>query len=137
MIIIKNNFIPFGRYTTMNLFGLFFTKRDNLRDDTINHEKIHSVQILELAIVGILITLLLIFIFNISYWYLLLGGSLFYIWYLIEYMFVRFFHKKQNDGYHDISLEEEAYNNEDDLNYLDNRKWFAWFKYLKPKSYKK
>ena len=137
MIIIKNNFIPFGRYTTMNLFGLFFTKRDNLRDDIINHEKIHSVQILELAIVGILITLLLIFIFNISYWYLLLGGSLFYIWYLIEYMFVRFFHKKQNDGYHDISLEEEAYNNEDDLNYLDNRKWFAWFKYLKPKSYKK
>lgn len=137
MIIIKNNFIPFGRYTTMNLFGLFFTKRDNLRDDIINHEKIHSIQILELAIVGILITLLLIFIFNISYWYLLLGGSLFYIWYIIEYLFVRFFHKRQNDGYHDISLEEEAFNNEDDLNYLDNRKWFAWFKYLKPKSYKK
>lgn len=137
MIIIKNKFIPFGRYTTMNLFGLFFTKRDNLRDNTINHEKIHSIQILELAIVGILITLLLIFIFNISYWYLLLGGSLFYIWYIIEYLFVRFFHKKQNDGYHDISLEEEAFNNEDDLNYLDNRKWFAWFKYLKPKSYKK
>lgn len=137
MIIIKNNFIPFGRYTTMNLFGLFFTKRDNLRDDIINHEKIHSIQILELAIVGILITLLLIFIFNISYWYLLFGGSLFYIWYIIEYLFVRLFHKRQNDGYHDISLEEEAFNNEDDLNYLDNRKWFAWFKYLKPKSYKK
>ena len=94
MIIIKNNFIPFGRYTTMNLFGLFFTKRDNLRDDIINHEKIHSIQILELAIVGILITLLLIFIFNISYWYLLLGGSLFYIWYIIEYLFVRFFHNR-------------------------------------------
>lgn len=137
MIIIKNNFIPFGRYTSMNLYGLLFTKRDNLRDDIINHEKIHSTQILELAVVGILITLLLIFIFDISYWYLLLGGSLFYAWYVIEYIFVRFFHKKQNDAYHDISLEEEAYNNEDDLNYLDNRKWFAWFKYLKPKSYKK
>lgn len=137
MIIIKNNFIPFGNYSTINLFGLLFTKRDSLRDDIINHEKIHSTQILELAIVGVLTILLLTFIFNISYWYLLLGGSLFYIWYVIEYIFVRFFHKKQNYAYHDISLEEEAYNNEDDLNYLDNRKWFAWFKYLKPKSYKK
>lgn len=137
MIIIKNNFIPFGNYSTINLFGLLFTKRDSLRDDIINHEKIHSTQILELAIVGVLTILLLTFIFNISYWYLLLGGSLFYIWYVMEYMFVRFFHKKQNNAYHDISLEEEAYNNEDDLNYLDNRKWFAWVKYLKPKSYKK
>lgn len=137
MIIIKNNFIPFGRYTTMNLYGLLFTKRNNLKDDVINHEGIHSVQILELAIVGILFTLLLIFIFKISYWYLLFGGSLFYIWYLIEYIFVRLFHKKQNDGYHDISLEEEAYNNEDNMNYLNNRKLFAWFKYIKPKSFKK
>ena len=96
MIIIKNNFIPFGRYTTMNLYGLLFTKRNNLKDDVINHEGIHSVQILELAIVGILFTLLLIFIFKISYWYLLFGGSLFYIWYLIVFIFVRFFHKKQN-----------------------------------------
>ena len=45
MIIIKNNFIPFGRYTTMNLYGLLFTKRNNLKDDVINiiKDKINSL----------------------------------------------------------------------------------------------
>ena len=38
MIIIKNNFIPFGRYTTMNLYGLLFTKRNNLKDDVIKSD---------------------------------------------------------------------------------------------------
>ena len=61
----------------------------------------------------------------------------FYLWYGLEYLFVRLFHKKQNDAYHDVSFEEEAYNNQNDLNYLQNRKKFAWWKFVKPKSYEK
>ena len=43
---------------------------------------------------------------------------------------------KQNDKYHDVSFEEEAYANEEDLKYLENRKRFAWLKYVKLGSYK-
>ena len=38
---------PFGRYSTINLFGVLFTKRDNLSKTTINHESIHTEQIKE------------------------------------------------------------------------------------------
>jgi hypothetical protein len=44
---------------------------------------------------------------------------------------------KQNERYHDVSFEEEAHNNDKDLDYLEDRKPFAWFKYIKLRSYKK
>lgn len=41
-----------------------------------------------------------------------------------------------SDQYHDISFEEEAHNNDTNLNYCNERKHYAWFKYLKIKSNK-
>lgn len=112
MKVIVNNIFPFGKYETINIFGLLFTKsKEPLSDKTINHESIHTAQMKEM-----------LFIF-------------FYLWYGIEYILIRLFHKKQNTAYHDISFEEEAYNNDKNLNYLNERKPYAWFKYIKIKSY--
>lgn len=110
MILVKNKWFPFGNYKAINICGIVFYKGDNLSDKTINHEKIHTKQMIEL-----------LFIF-------------FYLWYGIEYLIIRLFHKKQNDVYHDVSFEEEAHNNDDNLNYIDTRKHYAWFKYIKIKS---
>lgn len=111
MIIIKNNLIPFGDYSTTNLFGILFTKEESLSNKTINHESIHTAQMKEMG-----------FIF-------------FYLWYVIEYVLIRLFHKKQGDAYHDVSFEEEAYNNDDNLEYLKTRKHYSWLKYIKVKSW--
>ena len=54
----------------------------------------------------------------------------FYIWYGIEYLIIRLFHIKQHDAYKDVSFEEEAYNNDDNLNYISERKHYTWTKYL-------
>ena len=112
MIIIKNKFIPFKGYKAINLFGILFTK-DSLSNIDINHEKIHTKQMIETLFIG------------------------FYIWYGLEYLIIRLFNlkDKQNDCYHEISLEEEAYNNDDNLEYLDNRKPFSWLKYIKINTY--
>lgn len=134
MKIIYNNWFPFGSYKIINLFGVLFSKDRTLDEIDINHESIHTEQFKELAIVGLILVLLLDLVFNIPLIFYLFGVSLFYIWYGIEYLIVRCFHKKQNDSYHDVSFEEEAYNNELDYNYLDNRKHFSWVKYLKVKS---
>lgn len=112
MILVKNKWFPFGNYKAINICGIVFYKGDNLSDKTINHEKIHTKQMIEL-----------LFIF-------------FYLWYGIEYLIIRLFHKKQNDVYHDVSFEEEAHNNDDNLNYIDTRKHYAWFKYIKVKASK-
>lgn len=109
MKIIHNNLIPFGDYSTINLFGILFTKEDKLSKYTINHELIHTAQMKEL------------------------GYIFFYLWYGIEYCLIRLFHKKQGDAYHDVSFEEEAYNNQYDLSYLDKRNHYSWIKYIKIK----
>lgn len=111
MIIIRNNWFPFNGYTTINICGILFTKIEPTKT-TLNHEKIHTKQILEMLIIG------------------------FYLWYLIEYIIVRFAHIIQNDAYHDISFEEEAHINENNFNYLKHRKHYAWFKYIRIRSYK-
>lgn len=46
----------------------------------------------------------------------------FYIWYLIEYY---------TKGYWNVSFEKEAYANENNLNYLNNRKLFSFVKYIR------
>lgn len=45
----------------------------------------------------------------------------FYMIYVIEWFF---------KGYENISLEKEAYNNENNLDYLKSRKHFAWIKLM-------
>lgn len=67
MKIIHTKHFPFGRYSTINLFGVLFTKRDNLSKTTINHESIHTEQIKEMF-----------YIF-------------FYIWYGLEYIIIGYF----------------------------------------------
>lgn len=139
MIIIKNKFIPFGDYILMNVYGIIlFSKVNNIHPIELNHEKIHSRQILECAIVTSLIILILILLFNISCWWFIASLSSFYIWYGLEYLIIRIFgHKdKQTDRYHEVSLEEEAHNNDTNLDYLNSRKSFSWIKYIKINSYK-
>lgn len=111
MKVIKNNIIPFGSYKAINLFGVVFTKGELSQVD-LNHEMIHTKQMKEM-----------LYIF-------------YYIWYIIEYIIVSILNiiKTQNERYHEISFEEEAYNNESNLSYLETRKAFSWVKYLSPYS---
>lgn len=110
MIIINTRNFPFGSYTTINLFGILFTKNKKLSKRTINHERIHTEQMKEM-----------LFIF-------------FYLWYALEYIIIRLFHAKQNDAYHDVSLEEEAHNNDDNQYYIYLREHYAWLKYIRIRS---
>ena len=93
MIIIHNKIIPFGNYKIINLFSMLFTKSKNLSDKDINHERIHSYQMLELGILGCAIILLLSFLFDFSFLWSLCGILSFYLWYCVEYVIVRFFHE--------------------------------------------
>lgn len=124
MKIIYNNFIPFDGYTAMNLFGVLFSRVKNLSKRTINHEAIHTEQIKEMFVVGLIIIASLILFCNISFWWLLLSPATFYIFYIIEW-FIRLF-INGSKAYRNISFEKEAYGNDDNLDYLNNRKLFAW-----------
>lgn len=135
MIVIKNKLIPFGDYDCINLFGILFTKI-KLSDENINHENIHSIQLLELIPIGAIIILFIDLFVDMSLWWYLLSICTFYVFYCIEYLAIRLFHKKQEDAYFDVSFEEEAHINDKNLNYLKTRKRYSSFKYIKIKSAK-
>lgn len=110
-MIIRNNVLPFKGYKIFNLFGVLFVRKNTkLTEYDINHENIHNAQMREMLWV------------------------FFYLWYFVEYIFVRMFHGKQSVAYHDVSFEEEAYKYQGDLDYLKRRKHFAWIKFLRIKS---
>ena len=114
MIVIKNKLIPFGGYKIINLCGVLFVKGNTISPKEYNHENIHTVQMLEMFVIG------------------------FYLWYVIEYLLIRLFHNKQSEAYYDVSFEEEAHKNDKDLGYLKTRKVFQyrWFKYIRVNSAK-
>ena len=105
MKIIENKIIPFPGYKAINLFGILFVREGaKISEQDLNHESIHTAQMKEM-----------LYIF-------------FYIWYIVEWV-IRLF--KKGNAYRNISFEQEAYNNEGNLEYLNNRKHYEQFKYLK------
>ena len=105
MITISNRIFPFGTYKAINLCGLVFTKMP-LAPHELNHEMIHSRQLVELFVIG------------------------FYLWYVVEWGIRLIYYRNMNRAYRNICFEREAYANETNLNYLKQRKFFAAFKYL-------
>jgi len=88
-------------------FGIYMKKNRSMK--LINHELIHWEQQKEMLCI------------------------FFYIWYLIEWLINIFIYK---NAYKKLSHEQEAYDNDQDLNYLKTRKKYAWLKYLKYKPVK-
>ena len=136
MKIVYNYIIPFKGYLAMCVFPFIFVRKDarNLTVKDINHEKIHLRQQVEMYIVGVILTLIL-FVCGLSWWSLF-ALPIFFIWYGVEW-FLRWcaYGFNQNEAYHNISFEQEAYGNESNLDYLRTRKRFSWCYYLLKKTY--
>lgn len=108
IVIVCKYLIPKG-YRGLTLFPFVFllNKKDKANYCLLNHEKIHIKQQLELLIV------------------------LFYIWYVIEFLYLLYLYKDTKKAYLNISFEKEAYSNEKDYNYLQNRPFWNFIIYLK------
>lgn len=104
MKIIKTKNFPPGTYKCINLFGVLFTKSDRLTERDINHERIHTDQMEEMLYIG------------------------FYLWYSIEFLIKLLITFNWKRACYSISFEQEAYENERNLEYLNQRKHGAWLK---------
>ena len=100
-------FITFGWAAAITLcpFGIYVQEKYLTRETTINHEKIHWQQQLELLII------------------------FFYLWYGIEWFIRLFINGKK--AYVSLAMERECYDNADNPDYLKTRKPYAWLKYMK------
>ncbi len=107
MILISKYIIP-KNYTGLAVYPFIFLKNKSLSDNwvLINHERIHLKQQKEL-----------LWIF-------------FFLWYVIEFSVHLIRLRDWNKAYHNISFEKEAYENEGNPNYLNDRKLWSFTKYL-------
>lgn len=99
--------VPRG-FVGMALFPFVFVRHHALKLDKVfvNHERIHLKQQLELLIIP------------------------FFLWYVVEFLIRYVHHKSWHHAYHNLSFEREAYQNEDDLEYLKKRRIWNFMKYV-------
>ena len=107
MKIVQNKFsnlILARGYSAVTLWPFIFIRTGiTLSPRLIRHEQIHGRQQCEMLIIP------------------------FYIWYLVEW-FIRL---PWGNAYRNISFEREAYRNQLNPHYLDQRPCWAWTKYLR------
>lgn len=111
MKIIFSKHIPPKNFGAINLFGLIIVRKDygTLSDVEINHELIHTRQMLEMLLV------------------------FFYLAYIIEWLIRLIQYRNRMKAYVNISFEREAYSHMYDLPYLKKRRVFAFRHYYRRK----
>ena len=108
MKIIRCSWFPPKKYTAIMLVWWLIVKDGvQVTSRLINHEEIHSRQQKEMLI------------------------FFFFLWYGLEFLFRLAQYRDWDKAYRNISFELEAYANQYNIAYLNDRKHFAWFKYLK------
>lgn len=105
MKVIYNKWIPFKGFKAINIFGILFARKGCVIDERcLNHERIHTEQMKEMLYIP------------------------FYLWYVIEWIVKLFIYGK--NSYRHISFEREAFDNDDNLDYIKERLTFGWWEYL-------
>lgn len=132
MIIYRNKSIPFQGYKAIFLFGILFVKGNaKIGEVDMLHERIHSKQYIELGVLFLILFLPLVF-YSLWWLWLLLGFFGFYIVYVIEWSIRSILYKgNTKKAYKNMSFEKEAYGNQNNVDYLKNRKLFSWLKYIR------
>lgn len=139
MIKVFNKLIPVEGCLALTAWPFCFIRKDARKFDEYdeNHEKIHCYQQIEMLLVMLAGVTFAIPYLGVSWWWLLLAPTMYFIWYMVEYFIRSIIYGDKNEGYRNIATEQEAYMNEKNLNYLNERKPFAWLKYLGRKTYRK
>jgi len=86
--------------------GPVVISRDKMSEITKRHETIHFQQYLETLFIGFL------------------------LFYFATWVFGLFIMRDKEEAYRNIPFEKEAYAYQNDENYLQNRKRFAWIHYI-------
>ncbi|GAB3547233.1 hypothetical protein [Spirosoma fluminis] len=90
----------------MALFPFILVRQPNPSPTLVNHERIHLRQQAELGILP------------------------FYVWYVLEYVVRRLRHRDHYTAYRNIGFEREAFANDSDLTYLQNRRLWSFWRYV-------
>lgn len=120
---------------TIMLFGFVFSilKESEMTQAVRNHECVHARQWMETTFACGAMIMLAVLAFGIHPVWLLLGGTFFYVWYVLEWAYKAIVYailKIPGNAYKDVSFEREARFAAWNPNYLENSNYFAWLREL-------
>lgn len=138
-ITVKNSLIPFKGFMAITIWPFIFVKKKewNWYDATARrHEGVHFYQQIETHIVALILAVLLAVVGLFSWWWVLVSPLVYFALYGLEYI-ARWicYGFDTREAYRNISFEQEAFVNENDLTYIKNRHLFASWAYLFRKTY--
>ncbi len=95
-------------FSAVTIYPFVFLKHNGAKTDYVllNHEFIHLQQQKELLWI------------------------VFFIWYILEYLIKLVYYRNSYRAYRNISFEREAYFYENDLDYLKNRPFYNFLKFI-------
>lgn len=110
--------------STIAIGPLVFSKRseDRIAQVDKNHETVHAVQWTEVTAIFGLFIFILQLIFSFSAWWYLIAPVAYYIWYVLEWLVKLVILQDSRSAYKSVSFEMEAYDNQHDCNYVENRR---------------
>ena len=108
MFVLVNKYLILKRFDGVVLWPFILLRKSSLKENKefMNHERVHLCQQRELLLV------------------------FFYVWYLVEFCLRYLEYDNGYEAYRNISFEREAYENENNLDYLSTRKFWAFLRYL-------
>ena len=108
MFLVVSRFLVPKGFSGITLFPFVFFRERRFRDDAVfvNHERIHLRQQIELLILP------------------------FFVWYGVEFLVRLMVLRDRNKAYRAVSFEREAYENEKDLSYLEERPFWRFLRFL-------
>lgn len=131
MIIVKNKYIPFGRFDYISIWPFIFVKKE-MPEVNENHERIHGEQQKELFFLSLLIMI----ICKVAWYVLPLSYLVYYVFYAINWLVevVKIPFTGDKKAYKDILFEREAFEGQEYSKYLIVRKPFAWLRLIRKKN---
>lgn len=129
---VVNKFLPFKGFVAMTVWPFIFIRKDKelkFVDKVKRHEYIHVYQQIECLLVGVVLAFLML-ITGCEWWSLIPLG-LFFELYAIEWIIkglINFGNSRK--AYRSISFEREAFENQENPDWLDDRPKFYWIKYV-------
>ncbi len=107
MVFVSKYLVPSG-FRGITLFPFIFLRDEKDKRNTvlIHHERIHLRQQLEMLILP------------------------FYIFYFLEWLVKLCYYRNRYVAYRNLSFEREAYQNEENFQYLKKRRFFQFLRYV-------
>ncbi len=127
--------LSLGSSNVITIFPFVFYKNEYIKmNKTIsNHEAIHIQQQIECGVAGLIIFIAGVISFDL-FLVFLPAVFLYYILYAVMYVLNLIIYKDDYNAYRNIPFEIEAFNHENQYDYIVFRRWFAWIKDIAARS---